>query len=884
MYILINAPSCPDSFRLRITPFFPIIYTSVTLYIVAYWSLNQYALESCEVKHRDEILKAAHQYAINGQFDDAISEYLKILPSSVGGKIQNILGDLYLKKDSKTEAIKYFREAAVIANKEESHAKAIALYHKILFINPDQLDVVIELAEINAERGFIRQAVDGLRRAAEVYYSDGLPLKAISILKQALSICPADIELKIKIAELQLTRNQTDNAIHMYLSIAHEYEEHAETVKAENMYKKVISLDPENMEAFIRLSRLAEDNQDLERSMEYMSKAVALAPDDSDLMSDYVILASKANIDISQHVSHAHDGPDHNGPEYSDIPHTVQHVNESDYMHEPLDLSPDSTQTGNQYKAASASVEPSSVPFPSADSFSENNDITGPPYTGGTGAEKNGIWEDNLHEDTNSLPVTDAIRESTAKQVTGHEDAEAEYEQKGGASAFNLSETVPVHEKTEKDAFRLKRRIKKNGLHAAFALFIVMVTGLSFFVTFQYLHKRQIVEIESVKNLFPTVPLPEKEFTAREDTSVTDKTYNQDVPDVQPDKKIESISIEGNITKNTREVLTLPVRDTQPVVQEEALSTENIHELPLYERELNPVEPDEEVIKPILANNADTHGKEEPHSNNENFQVLNMESETVVSEIIIIPDNRIEKAHNEENDDVNNSDTIISTVNPEEERDQKKEMSHVERELRNVIETTNEMKREPDQKIKDTAFISFIELFDNNDNNWEIATTEAAHVRLEHGKYYIQNRRKSGAYIILNGPDISTNLDFEIESHLHSIAASDGHPYGLIFGAKNKEDFFVFQVLPGNNYSIRKYFRGVSLELAGGHINSRPDSQDLNHVLKIKSKENKLSFYMDGNVINDVPDIYFSNRKTGFFIDINSGIVIDKLIVHYQPG
>jgi len=91
------------------------------------------------------------------------------------------------------------------------------------------------------------------------------------------------------------------------------------------------------------------------------------------------------------------------------------------------------------------------------------------------------------------------------------------------------------------------------------------------------------------------------------------------------------------------------------------------------------------------------------------------------------------------------------------------------------------------------------------------------------------------------------------------------------------------QILSEDEYSIRKYFRGVSLELAGGKINSESESQNIFNVLKINSNENKLSFFINGNYIDEVSDISFSNRKTGFFINGKAELVADKILLHQQP-
>ncbi len=902
---------------------------------------------------RDEIIKAAHQYPSMGRIDDAIAEYRKILPYSVDGIIHNIIGDLYLRKESTDQATKYFREAAVMFNKEESHAKAIALYHKILSINPDQPDVVMELATLNAERGFITQAIEGMSRAAEAYYSKGLPMKALGVYKKALKVCPTDMELKIKIADLHLDTNHTDKAVKLYLIIAMAYESNAESVKAENMYKKVISLDPDNIASLIHLSRLAEDDQDLELAFAYMSKAAAIAPHNSEIMFDYSSLAARANKDISECMQQVPNGPVHNEPQNIHIPDAVNNFNKTGDTHNTLDLSSDSSNTANLHSDKPISTS-SPLPVTSTGSGYEETGFSVPPDTGETGIDNNEIWDNSLDEDKNNIPVIDSILGKTSHVIPGHETAEAEYDQVTEEYEFDPSVKEPVHKKSEKDIRRLKKRVKTNRVHVLLIAIFTFVTAISFFITYKFLKNAQTVDVETPEHIISSQPYDQntgedidisenKNKTAELNTTdeqpikksavINTEKYPQDINQDEitvPDRESDTAGIDSGFMPynnieiarqeennsypdNTEDIIvstTKPDRDAiivtdepQVMNQEELILSDKESEalsidseiIPDNIIEIAPVHKDsalsgntDDSINPALPSDTETINEiEEPRVLNQGTLTVPVkESDTFGIEIDIMPDNSsaIEPEEEGNNYSNNSENNIMSTVTSESDIAQVQENTINDSGTRTVSDSTDDIQQEEDHKEKGTSIISFNEPFDNNNNNWDIVNTSAAHVRLKDGKYYIRNRRESGAYIILNGPYISTDLDFEVESHLNAVDPSESQSYGLIFGAKNKEDFFVFQILPENKYSIKKYFRGVAIELAGGSINSEPESQNFFNVLKINSKDNNLSFFINGNFINKVPDIFFSKRKTGFFVDRETEIVIDKLLLHHQSG
>jgi len=841
----------------------------------------------CEVEDRDEIIKAAHQYASKGQINDAIAEYLKILPYSVDGNIRNVIGDLYLKNKSTDEAIKYFREAAAIFNKEESHAKAIALYHKILSINPNQHAVEMELAELNAERGFITQAIEGMSRAAEAYYSKGLPMKALGVYKKALKLCPSNIELKFIIADLHLEVNHTDRAVKLYLTIAMEYEANAESARAEHMYKKVFSLDPDNIESLTHLSRLAEDDQDLELALEYMSKAAAIAPHNSEIMLEYSNLEQKANKDISESSQRVHDGPDHNEPQNIHIPDAVNHYNKTDNTHEPLDLSLESSNTGNLHSGKPISSSSSQLPVTSTGSGYEETGFAVPPDTVDTGIEKNGIWDNSPDEDNSNPSVIDSIEGKTSNVIPGHETAEAEYDQHTEKNDLNMSIKKTDHNKSIKDSQRLKRRVKTNRVHVLLIVIFTCITAISFFITFKFIKNAQTVDVETPEHVISPEPYNhnngEDIDILHNESTITDLN----TADEQSIKKPVSLNSGKYPQEINQDELTLPDRESDtPGIDSDILPDDSI-DIALEEEGNNYSNNTEDTIVSTMKPDRDAiHVTEEPQVIIKGLLTVPVkESDSPGIDSEILPDNSIDIAPEQEGNNYSNNteDTIVSTLKPDREIAQEQEKTHIDTETLNVPETKDEMQQQEEHKEEKTALISFNEFFDNNNNNWDIVETSAASVRLENGKYYIRNGRSSGAYIILNGPYISTDLDFEVESHLDSVDPSEDHTYGLIFGAKNKEDFFVFQIRPGNNYSIKKYFRGVALELAGGKINSRPEAQDLYNVLKITCKDNKLSFFINENFIDEVPDIYFSRRKTGLFIDSNAEIVVDKILLHQQP-
>jgi len=112
------------------------------------------------IKNKTAIINAAQKFASKGLIDKAISEWEKLLLDRKDGNIHNTIGDLYLRKGADEEAVKSFNKAAEIFRKDGFYPKAIAIYKKVLNIAPNDVDALIALAKLHADRGLTGNAID----------------------------------------------------------------------------------------------------------------------------------------------------------------------------------------------------------------------------------------------------------------------------------------------------------------------------------------------------------------------------------------------------------------------------------------------------------------------------------------------------------------------------------------------------------------------------------------------------------------------------------------------------------------------------------------------------------------------------------------------------
>jgi len=242
---------------------------------------------------KSTVIKTAEKYISKGQLDLAIAEWEKFLSEKRDGNVYNLVGDLYLRKNDKKNAIESFKKAAEIFKDDGFILKAIALYKKILNISPREVEVILALSELNKEKGLTADAIENMVQAADIYTAEGKTEKAIEIYQKALEIAPQKVNLKQKIIELYLKTGLYGEAVKQYLELANEYLSRNDLEKAKGYFLNVIEIDKQNIPALLGLSEIAERSNDLDEAIVYMKNAMNIAPDDDKVLLRYAELLIK---------------------------------------------------------------------------------------------------------------------------------------------------------------------------------------------------------------------------------------------------------------------------------------------------------------------------------------------------------------------------------------------------------------------------------------------------------------------------------------------------------------------------------------------------------------------------------------------------------------
>ncbi|HUO86799.1 MAG TPA: tetratricopeptide repeat protein, partial [Thermoanaerobaculia bacterium] len=193
---------------------------------------------------REQVVRSAEKLASRGRIDAAIREYRKVLSESPGDVATlNRVGDLYARADRNDEAIKLYSQIAESYTEDGFFVKAIAIYKKIIKLDPTRLEVYENLASLYHRQGLLNEARTQYQVLADYYLKHDNPTSAIAIYERMTEVNPDDPALRAKLADLYREMKLLDKALGEYRSIAETMLAAGAADEAEQVYRRALDVD-----------------------------------------------------------------------------------------------------------------------------------------------------------------------------------------------------------------------------------------------------------------------------------------------------------------------------------------------------------------------------------------------------------------------------------------------------------------------------------------------------------------------------------------------------------------------------------------------------------------------------------------------------------------
>jgi len=161
---------------------------------------------------------------------------------------------------------KLISNAERLVGRGKLHA-AIDQYRKLLAKNPDDTSTLNRVGDLYARLDQVDEAIDLFSKAADHFTREGFFLKGIAIYKKIIRLDPARIESGAKLADLQRRQGLVTDARVQYQSVAKQYLQGSDTESAIRIYKDLVDLEPTNPTHRLHLAELHQQTDQLPEAM-----------------------------------------------------------------------------------------------------------------------------------------------------------------------------------------------------------------------------------------------------------------------------------------------------------------------------------------------------------------------------------------------------------------------------------------------------------------------------------------------------------------------------------------------------------------------------------------------------------------------------------------
>jgi len=209
------------------------------------------------IQEQSKIQAAADRLFSQKKYQKALNEYLKltkVIPDDL--VLLNKIGDVYSKIKDFQNAFKYFERVASHHASTGFLPKAIAVYKKILKLDPEHTEARESLVQLYLQKDLTSEAKAELKKIAAFYIDNNLTSRALDTLKKLVDLEPSNIQYHNQLAELLIKEGRSKEACQQFFEMARSFKEKNMTQQAKMVVQKALNLDPNNPDILIISAKL----------------------------------------------------------------------------------------------------------------------------------------------------------------------------------------------------------------------------------------------------------------------------------------------------------------------------------------------------------------------------------------------------------------------------------------------------------------------------------------------------------------------------------------------------------------------------------------------------------------------------------------------------
>jgi tetratricopeptide (TPR) repeat protein len=198
---------------------------------------------------RNKVARAAEKLVARGRLDAAIDEYRKVLAENASDTTTlNRVGDLYARLNRLDKATALFKKTADHFIDEGFFVKAIAIYKKIIRLDPAQIEVYERLADLYSRQGLLNESRSQYQVVADYYQKHGNVDAAIGVYGKLIELEPGNPSHRLRLADQLRQSHRPREAVVQFLEIAALFLGHGRADDAVKLYSAALDVDASDLE------------------------------------------------------------------------------------------------------------------------------------------------------------------------------------------------------------------------------------------------------------------------------------------------------------------------------------------------------------------------------------------------------------------------------------------------------------------------------------------------------------------------------------------------------------------------------------------------------------------------------------------------------------
>jgi len=197
-------------------------------------------------------LQDAEKLVTQGKINQAIKRYFEILDhDSSDLSLLNTIGDLYVRERNVAEGLKQFYRLAEAYVQDGFPEKASAIYKKIVKLEPDSVDPLLNLVELYQSQRKVRETRDLYFQIADLYKKKKQNDNVLEILRKVVQLDGESTTARVRLGAFCVEIGRKDEATQVYLETAQLALRRGDLAAAQVASKKLQELDPNNPQTFL---------------------------------------------------------------------------------------------------------------------------------------------------------------------------------------------------------------------------------------------------------------------------------------------------------------------------------------------------------------------------------------------------------------------------------------------------------------------------------------------------------------------------------------------------------------------------------------------------------------------------------------------------------